>query len=131
MTGVGQASNQGYLGFRKLVKCQRNIQRWGGEEKPVALRLQTRCLEACEIPQPKTRDHTALIRRLTTLAPSIIVVNDPCLFFVLLIQQPFMCFLCAVHLAVGGTLLIWRWRHLDCRVSSVRNSVRWRDYTGK
>jgi hypothetical protein len=40
MTDVGQASKQGYLGFRKLVnaankfpmRIQRNIQRWEGEE---------------------------------------------------------------------------------------------------
>ena len=51
MTGVGHASAQGYLGFRKLVnaadkflmRIQRNTQRWGSEENPVALTLQTRC----------------------------------------------------------------------------------------
>ena len=63
ITGVGQASKQDYLRFRKLVKCQRNIQRWGVEENTVALRLQTRCLEGCEIPQPKARDHAALSQR--------------------------------------------------------------------
>jgi hypothetical protein len=147
MTGVGKASKQGYLGFRKLVnaadefpmRIQRNIQRWGGEEKPVALRLQTRCLEVAKSHGPK---HVTMQRSFTTSKSwhrrfnSIIIVNDPCPFLVLLIQQSLMCFLCAVHLEMGRTLPI----KADIAMatsrlsySSVRNGVRWgqRDCTGK
>jgi hypothetical protein len=52
------------------MRIQRNIQRWGDEENPVALRLQTRCLEGCEIPQPKARDHAALIHNRAARAVS-------------------------------------------------------------
>jgi hypothetical protein len=115
-----------YLGFRKLVnaadkflmRIQRNIQRWGVKQgcKPVALRV-------AKSHSPK---HVTM-QRSFTLATSIIVVNDSCLFLVLLIQQSLLCFLvCAVHLALGGTLLIlWRWRRLDSRTSCPLERFRW------
>ena len=76
MTGVGHASEQGYLGFRKLVnaadkfpmRIQRNIQRWGDEENPVALRLQTRCLEGCEsVAKCHSPKHVTMQRSFTTV----------------------------------------------------------------
>jgi hypothetical protein len=59
---------------------------------------------------------------------SIIVVNDPYPFLVFDTAIP-LFFMCSAQM--GGTLLLLRWRRLDCRASSVRNGVRMRDYTGE
>ena len=59
---------------------------------------------------------------------SIIVVNDPYPFLVFDTAIPLFS-MCSAQM--GGTLLLLRWRRLDCRASSVRNGVRKRDYIGK
>ena len=83
----------------------------GGEEKRLSVANDPTALITFQALYVRTTRSRPL-HDLTTLAPSIIVVvvNDPCLFLVILIRQSLTCFLCAMHLAMGGTLLLLRWQ---------------------
>ena len=84
----------------------------GGEEKPVVLMLQIYTMPKTYYTAPSAWPQRAPSATLDVFKTSqhwprpIIVVNDPCLFLV--IHQSLTCFLCAVHLAMGGPLLLLR-----------------------
>ena len=110
----------------------------GGEEKPLVLMLQIFTMPKAYYTAPLVRGRSVAAAcpfrhgsALDTHNVGRAQLSSSMIRLFLVIDQSLTCFLCAVHLAMGGPLLLLRWRRSDCRASLVRNGVRWRDYTGK
>ena len=106
----------------------------GGEENPGALMLHDaqsllhnpKCVAAC----PFRQGTVALSTRSKRWPHPIIVVNDPCLFLVL--YSNLVLSMCSTP-GDGWNLSVIAMAtfNFDCRASSLRNGVHWRDCTGK